>query len=151
VDDIPPVHSMTFDQRTGLLIWTDGHQIWSIYSNGQNQKRLGSTSGQITALSAYSGFLYLANSTDQTIQRTRPLNSILGFEILHKDVKDVRALLVAHSYVPMHSNVNALKECKSSAERNVCICMPGDEYKCLCPDQEEPDLRSGKCQRKHLV
>lgn len=69
-------------------------------------------------------------------------------EILHRNVANIHALLVAHSTTSklLPDAQISLHECQLKSTKNNCICLPRrNTYTCECPNQEEINLKTGKC------
>jgi hypothetical protein len=64
-------------------------------------------------------------------------------------------MLIAHStHNQLPSTLaNSLNECKIKANQNGCICVSNNnqQYKCECSDQEDVDLKTGKCKGKKSI
>ncbi|KAI6189506.1 Low-density lipoprotein receptor repeat class B containing protein [Aphelenchoides bicaudatus] len=143
------VQSMTLDSNAGLLFWSNGRQIWSVELESQFQRsHLADEQSPIDSLAAHSGYLFFANKTDGTIRRIRQLTPLTSTDTLHKNVGNVQTMLIAHSSTKkLSSHVQiSLRECQLKSTKSGCLCIPRQKvYTCECPDQEEINVKNGKC------
>lgn len=155
---LPSIQYLTLDWKTGLLFWTDEHQIWSVELSGRNQKTYlnDKEESKIDAIAAHSGQLFFVNKTDFTVRRMEQTNPATTVEILHHNVSNVTSLIVAYTttnqFVPKARN--AFLECQQKSMKNGCICLPKNvptsEYSCECQDQEDLNPKTGKCKSEFL-